>query len=81
MLLTTSCTSALELSAMLLDLGPDDTVVVPSFTFTTSALAFARQGAKLLFCDVEPDTLGRDPRHLAELLQDVRGDFERSARR
>ena len=64
-LLTTSCTSALELSAMLLDLGPDDTVVVPSFTFTTSALAFARQGAKLLFCDVERDTLGLDPRHLA----------------
>jgi dTDP-4-amino-4,6-dideoxygalactose transaminase len=69
-LLTTSCTSALELSAMLLDLGPDDTVVVPSFTFTTSALAFARQGARLLFCDVEPDTLGLDPRHLAELLDD-----------
>ena len=69
-MLTTSCTSALELSAMLLDLGPDDTVVVPSFTFTTSALAFARQGARILFCDVEPDTLGLDPRHLAELLDD-----------
>lgn len=69
-LLTTSCTSALELSAMLLDLGPDDTVIVPSFTFTTSALAFARQGAKLLFCDIEPDTLGLDPRHLADLLDD-----------
>ncbi len=69
-LLTTSCTAALELSAMLLDLGPDDTVVVPSFTFTTSALAFARQGARLLFCDVEPETLGLDPRHLAELLDD-----------
>ena len=70
-LLTTSCTSALELSAMLLDLGPEDTVVVPSFTFTTSALAFARQGARILFCDVEPDTLGIDPRHLAELLDDT----------
>jgi dTDP-4-amino-4,6-dideoxygalactose transaminase len=69
-LLTTSCTSALELSAMLLDLGPDDTVVVPSFTFTSSALAFARQGARILFCDIEPDTLGLDPRHLAELLDD-----------
>lgn len=69
-LLTTSCTSALELSAMLLDLGPDDTVVVPSFTFTTSALAFARQGARLLFCDVERETLGLDPQHLAELLDD-----------
>lgn len=69
-LMTTSCTSALELSAMLLDLGPDDTVIVPSFTFTSSALAFARQGAKILFCDIEPLTLGIDPRHLAELLDD-----------
>ncbi|HKJ10790.1 MAG TPA: dTDP-4-amino-4,6-dideoxygalactose transaminase [Ornithinimicrobium sp.] len=69
-LLTTSCTAALELSAMLLDLGPDDTVVVPSFTFTSSALAFARQGAKILFCDIEPETLGLDPSHLAELLDD-----------
>ncbi|HEX5861658.1 MAG TPA: dTDP-4-amino-4,6-dideoxygalactose transaminase [Nocardioides sp.] len=70
-LLTTSCTTALELSAMLLDLGPGDTVVVPSFTFTTSALAFARQGARILFCDIEPDTLGLDPNHLAELLDDT----------
>jgi dTDP-4-amino-4,6-dideoxygalactose transaminase len=70
-LLTTSCTSALELSAMLLDLGPGDTVVVPSFTFTTTALAFARQGARLIFCDIEPDTLGLDPAHLATLLDDT----------
>ncbi len=69
-LLTTSCTSALELTAMLLDLGPDDTVIVPSFTFTSSALAFARQGARILFCDIEPVTLGLDPAHLAELLDD-----------
>ena len=69
-LLTTSCTTALELSAMLMDLGPEDTVVVPSFTFTSSALAFARQGARILFCDIEPVTLGLDPEHLAELLDD-----------
>jgi dTDP-4-amino-4,6-dideoxygalactose transaminase len=69
-LLTTSCSTALELSAMLMDLGPHDTVIVPSFTFTTSALAFARQGARLLFCDIEPRTLGIDPQHLAELLDD-----------
>lgn len=69
-LLTTSCTSALELSALLLDLGPEDTVVVPSFTFTSSALAFARQGARLLFCDIERRTLGMDPEHLATLLDD-----------
>ncbi len=69
-MLTTSCTTALELSAMLLGLGPDDTVIVPSFTFTSSALAFARQGAQLLFCDIEPVTLGLDPAHLATLLDD-----------
>lgn len=69
-LLTTSCTSALELSAMLLDLHPGDTVVVPSFTFTTTALAFVRQGARIVFCDVEPETLGLDARHLVTLLDD-----------
>jgi dTDP-4-amino-4,6-dideoxygalactose transaminase len=69
-LMTTSCTAALELSAMLLDLGPGDTVIVPSFTFTTTALAFARQGARLVFCDIERDTLGLDPEHLATLLDD-----------
>ena len=69
-LLTTSCTAALELSAMLLDVGPADTVVVPSFTFTTTALAYARQGARLLFCDISPRTLGLDPQHLASLLDD-----------
>ncbi len=69
-LLTTSCTAALEMSAMLLDLQPGDTVVVPSFTFTSTALAFARQGARILFCDIEPTTLGLDPEHLAALLDD-----------
>jgi dTDP-4-amino-4,6-dideoxygalactose transaminase len=69
-LLTTSCTAALELSAMLLDLKPGDTVIVPSFTFVTTALAFARQGARIVFCDIEPRTLGLDPDHLAAVLDD-----------
>lgn len=69
-LLTTSCTTALELSALLLDLRPGDTVIVPSYTFTSSALAFAREGAKILFCDIEPETLGPDPASVAELLDD-----------
>lgn len=67
-LLTTSCTAALELSAMLLDLQPGDAVIVPSFTFATTALAFAREGAQLLYCDIEPETLGLDPEHVADLL-------------
>lgn len=70
-LLTTSCTAALELSAMLLDLQPGNTIVVPSFTFTTTALAFVRQGARILFCDIEPDTLGLDPDHLKSLLDET----------
>jgi len=69
-LLTTSCTAALEMAALLLELGPDDTVVVPSFTFPSTATAFARAGAKVLFCDIERETLGLDPAHLDALLSD-----------
>jgi dTDP-4-amino-4,6-dideoxygalactose transaminase len=69
-LLTTSCTAALEMSAMLLDLGPGDTVVVPSFGFVTTALAYVRSGARILFCDIEDRTLGLDPEHLASVMDD-----------
>lgn len=69
-LLTTSCTAALEMSALLLDIQPGDTVIVPSFTFVSSALAFVRAGARISYCDIEPETMGVDPRHVAELLDD-----------
>lgn len=69
-LLTTSCTDALEMTALMLDLGPGDTVIVPSFTFTTTALAYARQGANIRFADIEPTTLGIDPAHVKDLLDD-----------
>ena len=69
-LLTTSCTAALEMAALLLDFQPGDTVVVPSFTFTSTALAFAREGAKVVFCDIERETLGLDPAHLETLIDD-----------
>lgn len=72
-LLTTSCTAALELSAMLLDLQPGDCVVVPSFTFSTSAMAFAREGAELVFCDIEEQTLGVDPAHLEHVIEAAEG--------
>ena len=68
--LTTSCTAALEMSALMLDLGPGDSVIVPSFTFVTSALAFARTGAQIKFADIEPTTLGIDPESVARLLDD-----------
>jgi dTDP-4-amino-4,6-dideoxygalactose transaminase len=69
-LLTTSCTAALEMSALLLGVSPGDTVVVPSFGFVTTALAYARAGARILFCDIEERTLGLDPIHLADLMDD-----------
>jgi dTDP-4-amino-4,6-dideoxygalactose transaminase len=69
-LLTTSCTAALEMSALLLGIGPGDTVVVPSYGFVTTALAFARQGARVLFCDIEERTLGLDPDCLDEIMDD-----------
>jgi len=67
-LLTTSCTAALELSALLADVAPGDVVVLPSFTYVSTALAFARAGARLRFADIEPVTLGIDPRSVADLL-------------
>ena len=70
-LLTTSCTAALEMSAMLLEVGPGDTVVVPSFGFVTTALAFVRQGARIAFCDIERETLGLDPAHLERLMDET----------
>jgi dTDP-4-amino-4,6-dideoxygalactose transaminase len=69
-LLTTSCTDALEMSAMLVGVRPGDVVIVPSFTFTSTALAFARAGAQLRFCDIERSTLGVDPDHLETLLDE-----------
>ena len=72
MLLTTSCTDALEMTSLMLDIGPGDTVIVPSFTFTTTALAYARQGATIRFADIEPTTLGIDPAQVDRLLDDSR---------
>jgi dTDP-4-amino-4,6-dideoxygalactose transaminase len=67
-LLTTSCTHALEAAALLLDVGPGDEVVVPSFTFVSGANAFALRGAKIVFADVRPDTLNLDERALETLV-------------
>jgi dTDP-4-amino-4,6-dideoxygalactose transaminase len=69
-LLTTSCTAALEMSGLLLDIRPGDVVIVPSFTFVTTALAFARAGARLRFADIEDETLGIDPKSVAALIDE-----------
>ena len=59
-LLTTSCTHALEMSARLCDIGPGDEVIMPSFTFVSTADAFVSQGAKCVFVDIRPDTMNLD---------------------
>src|SRR5688572_14626480 len=64
-LLTTSCTHALEMSALLLGVGPGDEVIVPSFTFVSTANAFALRGARVVFADVDARTLNLDPADVA----------------
>jgi dTDP-4-amino-4,6-dideoxygalactose transaminase len=60
-LLTHSCTAALEMAAMLADVGPGDEVILPSFTFASTANAFVLRGATPVFVDIEPHTLNIDP--------------------
>jgi dTDP-4-amino-4,6-dideoxygalactose transaminase len=67
-LLTTSCTHALEMAALLLGTQPGDEVIVPSFTFVTTANAFALRGAKPVFADIRPDTLNIDEAKLEQLI-------------
>ncbi|MFF3224150.1 dTDP-4-amino-4,6-dideoxygalactose transaminase [Nocardia suismassiliense] len=64
-LLTTSCTSALEMAGLLLELGPDDEVIVPSFAFTSTATAMALRGATCVFADIDLDTGNLDPESVA----------------
>jgi dTDP-4-amino-4,6-dideoxygalactose transaminase len=65
-LLTTSCTHALEMCALLLDVQPGDEVVVPSFAFVSTVNAFVLHGARPIFVDVRPDTLNLDEKLVAE---------------
>jgi dTDP-4-amino-4,6-dideoxygalactose transaminase len=67
-LLTTSCTHALELAALLLDIGAEDEVIVPSFTFVSTANAFVLRGARIRFADIRPDTLNIDEKHIESLV-------------
>ena len=59
-LLTTSCTHALEMSALLTDIQPGDEVIMPSYTFVSTADAFVLRGAKVVFVDIRPDTMNID---------------------
>ncbi len=67
-MLTTSCTHALEMSALLLSLQPGDEIIMPSFTFVSTANAFALRGAVPRFVDIRPDTLNLDETKLERLI-------------
>lgn len=67
-LLTTSCTHALEMMALLLDIQPGDEVIVPAFTFVSTINAFVLRGARPVFADIRPDTLNIDETKLEALV-------------
>ncbi len=67
-LMTTSCTDALEMAAILLDIQPDDEVIAPSYTFVSTVNAFALRGANIIFADSYPDHPNIDPVQIAKLI-------------
>jgi dTDP-4-amino-4,6-dideoxygalactose transaminase len=67
-LLTTSCTHALEMAALLLEIQPGDEVIVPSFTFVSTVNAFVLRGARPVFCDIRADTLNIDEQKIERLI-------------
>jgi dTDP-4-amino-4,6-dideoxygalactose transaminase len=67
-LLTTSCTHALEMAALLLDIKPGDEVIIPAFTFVSTVNAFVLRGARPVFVDIRPDTLNLDETKLESLI-------------
>ncbi len=69
-LLTTSCTSALEMSAILIDIKPGDEVIMPSYTFVSTANAFVLRGAKIVFVDIRPDTMNIDENLIEDAITD-----------
>ena len=69
-LLTTSCTHALEIAAILLDIKEGDEVIMPSYTFVSTANAFVLRGAKIVFVDIRPDTMNIDERKIEDAITD-----------
>ncbi len=69
-LLTTSCTHATEMAALLLDIKPGDEVIMPSYTFVSTADAFVLRGAKAVFVDVRPDTMNIDEKLIENAITD-----------
>ena len=69
-LLTPSCTHALELAALLIDVKPGDEVIMPSYTFVSTANAFVLRGAKIVFVDIRPDTMNIDETLIEQAITD-----------
>ena len=69
-LLTTSCTHATEMAAILSNIKPGDEVIVPSYTFVSTADAFVLRGAKAVFVDVRPDTMNIDENLIEDAITD-----------
>lgn len=69
-LLTTSGTAALEMAALLCDIEPGDEVILPSYTFSSTATAFVLAGARLVFVDIRPDTMNIDERMIEAAVSD-----------
>lgn len=65
-LLTTSCTHALEMAAVLADIQPGDEVILPSYTFVSTGDAFVQRGARLVFVDIRPDTMNIDEKRIED---------------
>lgn len=72
-LLTPSCTASLEMAALLLDIKPGDEVIMPSFTFVSTANAFVLRGAKMVFVDIRPDTMNIDETKIEAAITDKPG--------
>ena len=69
-LLTPSCTAALEMAALLIDIQPGDEVIMPSYTFVSTANAFVLRGAKIVFVDIRPDTMNIDEQLIESAITD-----------
>lgn len=69
-LLTPSCTAALEMAAILIDIQPGDEVIMPSYTFVSTANAFVLRGAKIIFVDIHPDTMNIDESKIESAITD-----------
>ncbi len=67
-LMTTSCSTALDMAAILTEVGPEDEVILPSFTFVSTANAFVLRGAKLVFVDIRPDTQNIDEKLIEDAI-------------